>query len=125
MEDEAKKTENSTAEDKKSTTAPDPQPNILESLGPILKFFNQPGVASVGAAAVLYWLIDPKGLKAAMEEVKSKTDDLIDAVNEQTEEIESLKKQLARKRRSDEDENDEQEKDLNGYRKAKRKGSVF
>jgi hypothetical protein len=126
MEDENKKTEES-AEGKTSADANGQQGIPQDMLAQLWKFANNPLIANAGLGAFLMWALDPKGMKAAIEGMTQQMDLMVGKLNEQTDTIRSLKKQVNRMRHqlAGEDENGQPEENLQGYRKAKRKGSVF
>lgn len=126
MEDETKKTEES-AEGKTSADANSQQGIPQDMLAQLWKFANNPLIANAGLGAFLMWALDPKGMKAAIEGMTQQMDLMVGKLNEQTDTIRSLKKQVNRMRHqlAGEDENGQAEESLQGYRKAKRKGSVF
>lgn len=127
MEDETKKTDDSAA-GKTSADANNQQGIPQDILAQIWKFANNPLIANAGLGAILIWALDPKGMKAAIEGMVQQINLMTEKMNEQTDTIRSLKKQVNRLRHqlAGEDEDGKQEESVNGYRKAdKRKSSVY
>lgn len=94
-------------------------------LGKIIEFVNQPAIASALAGLGLYFAIDPKAIKTALDEVQQSNEQMIEKMNELIEENVKIKKQLKKLAR-DEDENEADERQMNGYRKAaNRNRSVY
>ena len=86
-------------------------------LGQIISILNQPGIASALASVGLYFAIDPKAIKTALDEVQQSNAQMIEKMNELIDENVKIKKQL-KKLVSREDENETDEGQMNGYRKV-------
>lgn len=128
MEDETKKTEGEATAKEQSARTDQQQTNPQEMLAQLWKFVNNPIIANAGLGAFLMWALDPKGMKAAIESMTEQMNVMTDKINDQSDTIRSLKKQVVRMRHTlaGEDENGQPDENLNGYRKAaKRKGNVF
>ncbi len=65
-----------------------------KSTSDILNLLNQPLVANMGLGTVLYFLIDPSGLKAALHELHENTEQLKEIAKMQHKEISKLKKRI-------------------------------
>jgi hypothetical protein len=127
METETNKTEDN-ATGNKTTDAASEQANPQDMLAQLWKFANNPLIANAGLGAFLMWALDPKGMKAAIENMAQQMNAMTDKINDQSDTIRSLKKQVVRMRHTlaGEDENGKPDENLNGYGNAgKRKGSVF
>ena len=125
MENETNNTETNATGNK---TGDAQQKNPQDVFGEIWKFLNNPVIANAGLGAVLMWAIDPKGLKASMESMVNQMNVMTEKINEQSDTIRSLKKQMKRMSRqlAGEDEDGQTDEKLNGYRKVdKRKSSVY
>ena len=123
MNEETKKTEDETAANNTANTT-DPKTNPLCSLKGVYDLLNQPLIANALSTGILYWVIDPKGMKGTLGEIKAQMAEFIEVINQQTDEIANLKKQIKRQQLN-EDESGEHAEDLRGYRKAKRKASAY
>ncbi|CAN5600173.1 hypothetical protein BH11BAC2_BH11BAC2_20360 [soil metagenome] len=126
METETNKTEENPTGNKKTEKETE-QTNPIEAFfnSQLGKLLNSPIVANAALGAYLHWVIDPKGLKASFEKVDKKMDNLIGMMEEQKKEIQILKNRLPRKKRTIEIESNDEDEDLKGIPKAKRKGSFF
>lgn len=126
METETNKTEENPTGNKKTENETE-QPNIIEAFfnSQLGKLLNSPIVANAALGVYLNWVIDPKGLKASLETVDKKMDYLIGVIDEQKKEIQVLKKRLPRRERTIEIESSNEDEDLKGIPKPKRKGSIF
>lgn len=117
-------TENQNTEGAKKTDGEAPE-WMKGELGKIISILNQPGIASALAGLGLYFAIDPKAIKTALEEVQQSNMQMIERMNELIEEQVKIKKQL-KKLVNHEDEDHTDEGQMNGYRKAgNRNRSVY
>lgn len=109
-------TENQNTEGAKKNNSEQPE-WMKGELGKIISALNQPGIASALAGLGLYFAIDPKAIKNALDEVQHSNAQIIEKMNELIEENVKIKKQL-KKLASREDENEVDEGQMNGYRKV-------
>lgn len=121
-------TENKNSEqaDAKSDSDNSGKPEWMQGqLGEIIKLINQPAIASALAGLGLYFAIDPKEIKNALSAINMKLNDMAEVIDQQSEAISSLEKQLKMRRPRFDDDSREQDSNLNGYRKARRHARSF
>lgn len=94
-------------------------------VGEIIKLINQPAIASALAGLGLYFAIDPKEIKNALRAIEKKINEMAEVIDQQSEAINSLEKQLKMRRPRFDDDSREQDNNLNGYRKARRHARSF
>ena len=83
---------------------------------------NSPLFISLGLAAFIYWLVGPTGLKGTLSEMQQQMKTRVEIMQEQNETIHSMKKQMNKMRKQLKvGKANEQNDNLNGYRKANRK----
>ncbi len=111
-------TENENSEETKNQKQTGEQPEWMKGqMGQIISILNQPAIAAALASLGLYFAVDPKAIKNALDEVQQSNIQLIQKMHELIEENVKIKKQL-KKLANREDENEVGEGQMNGYRKA-------
>lgn len=126
MSDETKTEGNAATGDKAKAAAGPTDPKDM--LKQIWDFVNNPVVANAALGTVLYKVLDPQGIKDALAEVLRNQRKMAEVIDEQSEVILSMKKQISRLRQQLTDEEPEErneDESLKGYRKTNRKGRVF
>jgi hypothetical protein len=111
-------TENEHSEGTEKQSTSNDQPEWMKGqLGQIISMLNQPGIASALAGVGLYFAIDPKAIKTALDEIQQSNAKLIEVVSELVEENMKIKKQLKRLV-SQQEQEETPGPSMNGYRKA-------